>query len=369
LEILTHTASESGVLTLPSNVLGGLDCKHSLQELLNFSGVESKWWGEIFQAADCICKQPREWESWTNDLSLPPVERKIHESGGVPSEWKVLYAIRQVGKMRVLHEEMGMPVEITESTARDLPIWLDEVGGPSAPLRDFPFRWFDNHARGDLLRVGRLEFHPSCWEEIFDVFADGDDLETLVAVAHEGIACNENGWPVEREPAFVTTREESMGQIRAHVASTHDGSISREPVGLRVNPGEPVFRKGTPVLQVHIPAGEPLETEPCVESLRRAGEVFHRYFPSLAWRGYCCDSWLLDRELWHILPEDSGVRRFAELFRPLAVSKPDDCQLIERVFGNAHSLEDFQPRTSLQKKILDHMRAGGVFRRTSGYIL
>lgn len=126
---------------------------------------------------------------------------------------------------------------------------------------------------------------------------------------------------------------------------------------------------GVTVLQVHIPAGDPLRFEDCVESIRRVRVLYPRFFPDSDWKAICCNSWLLDRELWKVMPSDSGIRRFAELFTPLTILQADDRQLVERVLENTQDIANFVPRTSLQKRVLDHMRRGGVFRKTAGYIL
>ena len=65
-------------------------------------------------------------------------------------------------------------------------------------------------------------------------------------------------------------------------------------------------------------------------------------------RTIICTSWLLDRELSKVLPDNSRIVGFAHMFFPLTPPGRE---------------------TSLQRKILRHRSQGGCFRLTGGFLL
>lgn len=85
------------------------------------------------------------------------------------------------------------------------------------------------------------------------------------------------------------------------------------------------------VINVHIPAGEPLRMSDCLDSYRRAYEFF-----GLSNRAaFVCDSWLLYPAHREMLPVSSGIVRFADDYKIIEVT---DCPAAEfgelwRVFG------------------------------------
>jgi hypothetical protein len=127
---------------------------------------------------------------------------------------------------------------------------------------------------------------------------------------------------------------------------------------------EDPLRVGDPVLEVHIPAGEPLRAEACGESFSEARQVF----ATREWRGFTCKSWLLATRLTEVLPATSNILAFQRLFQPLPCAM-DDRQTIERVFGT-WPLDPLQaPRsTALQRAILDFYGRGGRLPGGAGFI-
>lgn len=129
------------------------------------------------------------------------------------------------------------------------------------------------------------------------------------------------------------------------------GRLQFEPVVLK----EPLegnsvrIEAGAKGLNVHIPEGESLAFEKCMDSFRRAERFF-------ADRGegkpefYMCDSWLLSPALKELLPADSNIIRFQDLFRIVKVHYAFP-QAEQRIFGDI--LEDksrYPEDTSLRRK-------------------
>ena len=124
------------------------------------------------------------------------------------------------------------------------------------------------------------------------------------------------------------------------------------------------YSKGTPVLEVHIPAGEKLEEQAVAESLRQAPAFFERHFGK-EFPLFHCHSWLLSPVLSDLLSEQSGILRFARQFTVYGEDYPER-QAEARVFGRlSDSYEDYPEKTSLQralKKALLEGKAVGMGR-------
>lgn len=133
--------------------------------------------------------------------------------------------------------------------------------------------------------------------------------------------------------------------------------------------GEP-SRPGEPALAVHIPdfCG-PLTPRACDESFERAKAFFARHFPDEPVSVAVCDSWLLDGQLAGYLPPDSNIVRFQRRFRPSYRPEHDDEVTLGFVFGRVPpSLDELPQRTTLQRAVVDHLRAGRRWYGGAGWL-
>ena len=127
--------------------------------------------------------------------------------------------------------------------------------------------------------------------------------------------------------------------------------------------------KGNPVIEVHIPEGESLSREACVESLDMAREFFAKYFPEIEYTVFTCHSWLLDETLGEFLSEGSNILKFADLFTIVA-QHPSNALLryIFRWDRKREQLEEVEPPSSFAKRIKDAAMQGKEFHQGLGYI-
>jgi hypothetical protein len=130
-----------------------------------------------------------------------------------------------------------------------------------------------------------------------------------------------------------------------------------------------------PVLDVHVPEGAPLEPALVDESIARARDFFARHFPESRYRAVTLLSWLLAPELADHLPADSNVLRFQHRFTPLPLVDPVPGSVFKFVFRHASEAPDaaalaaLPQRTRLERAIVAHVRAGGLWRAHAGYFL
>lgn len=119
------------------------------------------------------------------------------------------------------------------------------------------------------------------------------------------------------------------------------------------------YPEGTPVLNVHIPAGQPLDVAKVRASMDYAPEFFEKYFQRTSTL-FICHSWLLSPQLKELLQEDSRIIQFQNLFSVYEIDQ--ERQAEERVFGHLEENPDDYPEgTSLQKKMKASLLAGKCF--------
>lgn len=113
------------------------------------------------------------------------------------------------------------------------------------------------------------------------------------------------------------------------------------------------LKKGTSVLNVHIPAGEKMDFEECKKSFCQAEQFFGD-----SYEAYVCDSWLLSPVLKELLPESSNIVRFQNLFEVVNVHHRFP-QAEQRIFQDIRDdKENYPENTSLQKRAKEYILSG-----------
>jgi hypothetical protein len=141
------------------------------------------------------------------------------------------------------------------------------------------------------------------------------------------------------------------------------GNGERRPEGLA----------DAPVLNVHIPSDTVLTREELDRSYDWAerffageGRTFCRYG---APRAVLCGTWLLAPALAELLPDGSGIRRFAGDFRLYRVEE-DAADFYTWLFGRGKAVpvEALPERTSLQRRVKARLAAGGKIGAACGIL-
>lgn len=126
------------------------------------------------------------------------------------------------------------------------------------------------------------------------------------------------------------------------------------------------FSVGTQLLEIHIPEGEPLNIGEVSASLKMAVN----FFQWLLKEKYCllrCRSWLLSACLEEMLPPESGIIRFQNLFC-LYLSVPSR-QAEERVFGFVSDDPSVYPeKTTLQRNLKQFLMDANIMTLGCGII-
>ena len=123
--------------------------------------------------------------------------------------------------------------------------------------------------------------------------------------------------------------------------------------------GDRTYPAGTAILNVHIPAGDPLDVEAVREAMDYAPRFYETHFGK-TFTLFHCHSWLLSPQLKEILPEDSRILQFQNLFEVCWVDQ--ERQAEERVFGSlAEDPATYPEETSLQRKMKAALLEGKHF--------
>ena len=117
-----------------------------------------------------------------------------------------------------------------------------------------------------------------------------------------------------------------------------------------------VYPAGTQVLEVHIPAEEPLNMNAVLDSLRQAPAFFKTYF-NREFAIYHCHSWLVSPQLPDFLPEQSRILQFMKLFAVYSSSPYRQAE--ERVYGYiSDDPMDYPENSSLQRSLKQYLLSG-----------
>ena len=130
----------------------------------------------------------------------------------------------------------------------------------------------------------------------------------------------------------------------------------------------PGLSQGDPVLEGHVPQGEPLDHEACMESYRAAFPFFEKYFNYHA-KAVHWLTWMLDPELKKILPPTSNIMQWQN-DATLIPTHYKGSDIGRFVFGMKELDVKTAPRdTTLRRKVLEHIEAGGKFENYAGIIM
>ena len=126
---------------------------------------------------------------------------------------------------------------------------------------------------------------------------------------------------------------------------------------------------GDHALGVHIPESGPLTPALCDESFASAKPFFDRHFPETPVRIGVCTSWLLDPQLADYLPPGSNIVRFQRRFQLIGEGSEGDADILRFVFHRiAPDIDSLPQRTTLERAIVSHLRAGRHWRNRTGWV-
>ena len=126
------------------------------------------------------------------------------------------------------------------------------------------------------------------------------------------------------------------------------------------------------VLNIHIPEGARLDYSECEKSVLLARNFFSEHFPDYDYKGFVCDSWLLDPRNEEFMSTDSNIMKFSNLFCTVLKPHKNNKEIIRRLWGKQNEKTDFSllsENTDLQKRTKKYLLSGGKTGNGYGFIL
>jgi hypothetical protein len=147
------------------------------------------------------------------------------------------------------------------------------------------------------------------------------------------------------------------------------GRLQFNRMNVRAGHVADAFLEGAPAIGIHIPETGPLTPGAVDGSLAQAGPFFARHFPETPTSLGICTSWLLDPQLADYLAPESNIMRFQRRFTLVGDSHDGDADVLRFVFHRiAPNIDDLPQRTTLERAIVAHMRAGKHWRSPTGWL-
>jgi hypothetical protein len=337
----------------------------------------------LLSTLDAILREPRLVRLWWHcymELSQSPWQypQHVQEWPEIPQslgpDLRLFYAVVLLScfdSIRRFHAERKVEDSVSLDTLSDLNVWLTEHVRNSwdfSGLRG----WLINHFSGRLYKLGRLQFESHEFGNQLFAYRNIKDRRLVLLVDGglkvrcDGQLDGANG--IQDPNAFTSELSEDNDTVRGHPVSPR-GSVQRQAIVLEKSLWQKVFGPGDPVLGIHIAAIGPMDHAQCGESMSRALEFFPRCFPERKFKAFVCGSWLLDSQFEDWLPRDSNIVRFLSEFYLYPLPWANDHQTMERVFrGPVKDLDSAPQKSSLQRAIIAHMKAGGHWRGQGGVI-
>ncbi len=122
-------------------------------------------------------------------------------------------------------------------------------------------------------------------------------------------------------------------------------------------------------IAIHVPRGNSLDINDCLQSIQTAKEFYEKYFPEVNYKCFTCDSWLLDKSLINFIKQDSNIIKFQQLFTE--VSTRENYSILRFCVAwdaTNENITDYSPANPFTEKIISHIQNGGKFYKTFGYI-
>ncbi|MDO4154639.1 MAG: acyltransferase domain-containing protein [Clostridia bacterium] len=220
------------------------------------------------------------------------------------------FCLLQAEQAYAEYRKRGIPDEIYYDTMRDITVWVNTLQAEENIVGVTEISWLRHTLYLNLFKIGRLQYQ------------------------------------------FFTTN---------HLLS-----------GLSPQKDYPI-KSGEAVLNIHIPAGGRLALDDCRASLAAARDFFENYYPQYDYKGFVCDSWLLDCHNADFMRPESNIVRFRALFDAVYQTAAPMNEITRRLWGeltvSKSKIAAFPAETDLQKRTKAYLLSGGKTGNGYGFIV
>lgn len=301
-----------------------------------------------------------DFPAWQNTRYWPA---GIESLGDLTSAFYLLLGLEAIPRMLALHQRLGIPSDISRHGCSHYPASVQRLRDATGAVGMDPaaLYWLQNHVRGDLYRLGRLEFMLKPFKGCLTAWRHNHS-RAVIALASDGTGFDDAGIiAADDDNASWHSQLQKTDAVVSGTPISPLGRAEHRTVSLDLDDWAPELTAGDTILEVHIPAGGGMTPAACRASMQQALEFFPRHFPTRPFVGFACGSWILNPELEHIYsPESNMVQWQRELYLYPLPNQPDSRSGLHFVFGTQDIDLAGAPRdTSLRRALLDHLEAGG----------
>lgn len=303
-----------------------------------------------------------------------PEPECLGELRGIPY---LLAGLAFMPLVRKTHAARGIPVQITRDTCGQVIRYCNDNYKRGHNGRTGVYQrqlgWLRHYTCEPYFRIGRLEYwlKPSvCNLTIYHNRKNG----RTIAFPDPETRFSQDGLRFQNDDEYgddswLSTLKYENGYLIG-TPYTPFGRCSKNPVHLPLDDWELIFTRGNDTFNMHIPSGGHMTPDACRNSFLAARAFFRRYFPDRPVRAATCGSWIFNPDLQDIFPADSNLVRFQrELYLYPAASGPWDGLWFIFLKLGPIDLETAPHETTLQKKVLEHLRSGHRWRTGNMFIL
>jgi hypothetical protein len=269
---------------------------------------------------------------------------------------------------------VGVPDDVAAAALDGVPscmaAYRERTGRPGLGL--MYLSWLLLAFRGRLYRLGALTYQISWLRHDIHVYRRPAD-SAVALFAGSGVAFADDGLAARQHAEGADVRFTSTFVDDGRLATGHligtSGRASAQVTSLPRSQWQRASGAGDPTLALHIPRQTRLSLDDCRESLAAAREFFATYFLAFGYRSLTCTSWMLDPRLAELLPAESNILRFQELFHLFPVPSASTAIYWFVFRGDEKPVDGLPGDTSLQRRLKDYIRAGKMITHGGGVIL
>ena len=284
----------------------------------------------------------------------------------------LMIALSSLPLIRKKHMELNLPEQYMHGIAE----W---IGGTiriyAASHNGYPGHtitqtyWLRYSIKGELFRIGRLEYLPSTWNAGLPAVYRNRKNHELAVLCQDGWAFDHEGFrvdPEQVEPAFTAHLIFRDNCVSGTPVSPFGFPETDRTVTLDRNDWEPVCAPWEKCLTIHIPAGGGITMEALSHSLKEAKNFYKKYF-NCEYKVFTCMSWLFSPAWEKELP-DSNIAKWQKQVFCTPPLPPAGMPGYFFVYGTAEGDPRKMPVTSSLHRafcnIMDRgepLRCGGMF--------
>lgn len=222
------------------------------------------------------------------------------------------------------------------------------------------FGWMLLTVNNSILNIGRLQYEMRDFSGKLCAFKNEQGKVILLA---DKITVNKNGVGIkyaglkEKDGEFYCEVKETEDFYEGNLIE--DGYVTKKVIKLSKNEWKKFLSCGDMAISVHIPRGSSMSDEVCVESYKRAKQIFDDFYSDIDFKAYFCHSWLLDPQLKQMLKPESNILKFMSRYMLYPYEESDNDDVFMFVFTEPFkSYEDLPETTSLMRALKQHYISG-----------